>query len=187
MNGIIDSVRKTTESSVALQQDLFRKWVSLWPGVPVSVIPFGELQKIQKKWVDVLGELFQRENDAMAVQVKMGFGTIEKLMHLAEAKAPEEFRTRTVEFWQKTLDDLRLISATQMRSVQNAVAKLTEAPNKECKPVEPPVPTHRTNGMRPSAVETICKPPVKVKSDQEELKEAIEEYEMSKGDFSKSR
>jgi hypothetical protein len=186
MNGIIDSVRKTTETSVALQQDLFRKWVSLWPGVPVSVIPFGELQKIQKKGVEVLGELFQRENDALAVQLKMGIGTIEKLIHLAEAKAPEEFRTRTVEIIQKSLDDLRLISQTQMRSLQNAVAKLTEVPNKERKPIEPPIPTSMANGIKPRAVETI-KPPLKVKGDQEELKEAMEQYEMSRGDFSKSR
>jgi hypothetical protein len=186
MNGIIDSVRKTTESSVALQQDLFRKWVSLWPGVPVSVIPFGELQNFQKKWVEVLSELCQRENDALAVQLKMGIGTIEKLMHLAEAKAPEEFRTKAVEIWQKTFDDLRLISATQLHSLRHAVAKWTEVSNKERRPVEPPVSTPMAYGTKPRAVETI-KQPVKVKGDQEELKEAMEEYEMSKGDFSKSR
>ena len=186
MNGIIDSVRKTTESSVALQQDLLRKWVSMWPGVPISVIPFGELQKFQKKWVEMLSELFQRENDTLAVQLKMGFGTLEKLFRLAEAKNPEQFRTKTVEFWQKTFDDLRLISQTQMHSLQNAVAKLTEVPNKECKPAAQPVQMPVASATRPRAVPTF-KAPVKVKSDQEELKEAMEEYEMTKGDWSKGR
>jgi hypothetical protein len=186
MNGIIDNVRKTTESSVALQQELFRKWVSLWPGAPVSVIPFGELQKFQKKWVEMLGELFQRENDTLAVQLKMGFGAVEKLFRLTEAKDPEQLRTKTEEFWQKTFDDLRLISETQMHSLQNAVAKLTEAPNKECKPANQPVRIPAAKETKPRAVGTF-KPPVKVKSDKEELKEALEEYEMTRGDWSKGR
>ncbi len=186
MNGIIDSVRKTTESSVALQQDLFRKWVSMWPGVPISVIPFGGLAKFQKKWVEVLSELIQRENDTLAVQFKMGFGTIEKLFRLAEAKDPEQLRAKTMEFWQKTFDDLRLISETQMHSLQNAVAKLTEVPNKECKPSDQSVRTPVANVTKPRAIPTF-KTPVKVKSDQEELNEAMEEYEMNKGDWAKSR
>ncbi len=185
MNGIIDSVRKTTESSVAWQQELFRKWVSMWPGVPVSVIPFGELQKYQNKWVEMLGDLFQRENDTLAVQLKIGFGTIEKLFRLAEAKDPEQLRTKTVEFWQKAFDDLKLISQTQMHSRQNAVAKLTEVPTRECKPKYQPVRTPAGNMTKPNAVPTF-KTPVKVKSDKEELKEAIEEYEMAKGDWAKS-
>ena len=54
MNRIIDSARKATESSVAMQQELFRKWASLWLGAPVTAIPFGELQKFQKKWVEIV-------------------------------------------------------------------------------------------------------------------------------------
>jgi hypothetical protein len=186
MNGIIDSVRKTTESSVAVQQELFRKWVSSWPGVPVSVIPFAELQKFQKKWVEMLGELVQRENDTLAVQVKMGFGTIEKLCHLGEAKDPEQLRTKTVELWQKVFDNLWLISETQMHTLQNAVAKLTEVPIKERKPADQPVRMPVAYETKPTVRETV-KTPVKPKTDMEEMKEAMEEFEMTKGDWSKGR
>jgi|SRR5579884_1564720 len=134
----------------------------------------------------MLGELIQRENDALAVQLKMGFGSIEKLFCLAEAKDPEQLRTKAVEFWQKAFDDLRLISETQMHNVQNAVVKLTEVPNKECKPVDQPVRTPTAHVTKPRAAQT-CKPAVKAKSDKEELKEAMEEYELTKGDYSKGR
>jgi hypothetical protein len=184
MNGIIDSVRKTTESSVAMQQELFRKWVNWLPGAPVSVIPFGELQKFHTKWVETIGELFQRENDTLAVQLKMGFGTIEKLCHLAEAKDPEQLRTKTVEIWQKAFDDLRLIFETQMKSLQNAVTKFTEVPNKESKPANQPVRMPVADEMKPRWKESV-KAPTKPKDFLEELKEAMEEYEMVKGDWSK--
>ena len=185
MNGIIDSVRKTTETSVAWQQELFRKWVSLWPGVPVSVSPFGELQKFQRKWVGMLGELFQRENDTLAAQLKMGFGTIEKLFQIAEAKDPEQVRTKMVEFWQKTFDDLRQVSQTQMHSLQNTVAKWAEVPIKEMRPANQPVRTPVANESKPRWKEPV-KVAAKAKNDLEELKEAMEEYEMAKGDWSKS-
>jgi hypothetical protein len=186
MNGIIDSVRKTTESSVAMQQNLLRKWVNCWPGVPVSVIPFGELQKFHTKWAEMVGEFVQRENDTLAAQVKMGFGTIEKLYHLAEAKDLEQFRTKTVDFWQKTFDDLRMIFETQTHSLQTAVAKLMEVPINERKPAYQPASLPVANETKAKWKETV-KAMAKPKNEVEELKEAMEEYEMTKGDWSKGR
>jgi hypothetical protein len=186
MNGIIDSVRKATESSVALQQELFRKWVSFWPGMPVSVIPFDELQKVQKKWVEMVCELFQRENNILAVQFKSGFGAIEKLCRLAEAKDAEQLRSKTMELWQKTFDDLWLLSDAQLRGFQNAVAKMAELTPKEHKTAEPFFRAPAVNAAKPKGEETVKKP-MKPKSEREELKEAMEEYEMTKGDWSKGR
>jgi hypothetical protein len=186
MNRIIDSARKATESSVAMQQELFRKWASLWPGAPVSAIPFGELQKFQKKWVEMVGELFQRENDILAVQFKTGFGAIEKLCRLAEAKDGEQLRTKTVELWQKTFDNLCLMSHAQLRGFQNAVAKMAEVTHTEHKAPEPSFPVTVINATKPKETATV-RTPRKPRSDREELKEAMEEYEMTKGDWSKGR
>ncbi|SRR5579883_629689 len=178
MNGIIDGVRKTAESSVAMQQELFRRWVNLWPGASVSVIPFGELQNVRRKWVEMVGELFQQENDTLEVQIKTGCGIIENLFRLSEVKDPEQLRTKTVEFWQKTFDDLRMIFETQLHSLQNAVAKFTE-------PVyqHPRIPVaNETKSRWKQTAKAAAKP----KSDLEEMKEALEEYETTKGDWSKS-
>jgi hypothetical protein len=185
MNGIIDSVRKTTESSVAMQQELFHRWVNFWPGAPVAVIPFGELQKVRKKWVEMLGEIFQQENDTLEIQIKLGFGIIENLFRLSEAKDPEQLRTKTVEFWQKTFDDLRTIFETQMQSIQSSVGKLTAVANKESKPALQPIRMPAADETKPRWKETVKAPP-KPKNDLEELKESTEEYEMAKGDWSKS-
>jgi hypothetical protein len=180
MSGIIGSMRKTTESSVAMQQELFDKWVHAWPWVPVSVFPFGELQKTQRKGVEMVGELMQRQNNLFSVQLKMGFETMDRLFHLAEVKDPQQLRSWTMEMWQKAFDDLWLISNAQMRTLQNAVDKLI---SKEPRPADRSIPMPVAKETRPGSEPGVKR--MKVKSDREELKEALEEYEMTKGDWSK--
>jgi hypothetical protein len=123
---VFESLRKATESSITLQQELFRKWIGLWPGIPVSTFPFTELQKFQKKWVEVVGELMKKQNETLQTQFKAGLQNIEEAFHLHEIKDPEVLRAKTVELWQKTFDYLRQASETQMRDFQNAIAKWAE-------------------------------------------------------------
>jgi hypothetical protein len=168
---------------VAAQQEFFRKWVNVWP---VPAFPFGEPQQFAKKWARIVGEMFQHQNDVLAVQFKVAFGTIDKLFRLAEVKDPEQFRTRAMEMWQNAFDDLWQISEGQIRALQHAVARFTEVTSKESKPAGPTVPAPVPNAAKPRTKET-GKIPVQTKSDREELKEAMQEYEMTKGDWSKGR
>ena len=126
MNGIIDHIRAETESSIALQQGLFKKWIGMWPGVLVPPPPFEEPQKFHKKWMEVGGELLSKQNEWLEAQFKAGLRTIEEAFHLAEAKDPEELRKKTIELWQKTFDYLRQASEAQLRDFQNAVGKWAE-------------------------------------------------------------
>jgi hypothetical protein len=125
-----ESLRKATESSIALQQEMFRKWMDLWPGIPVSTFPFTELQKFQKKWVEVVSELVKKQNETLEAKFKAGLQNIEEAFRLAEIKDPEVLRTKTVELWQKTFDYLRQASETQLRDFQHAVSKWAELTTK---------------------------------------------------------
>jgi hypothetical protein len=120
---VFESLQKATESSIALQQEMFRKWIGLWPGIPGSAFPLGDLQKFQKKWVEVVGELVKKQNQSLETQFKAGLQTIEDAFRLTEVKDPEELRARTMELWQKTFDTLRQVSEAQMRDFQTAVSK----------------------------------------------------------------
>jgi len=123
---VFESLRKATESSVAMQQELFKKWIAMWPGLPASAFPFGEPQKFQKKWVEIVGDLLKKRNETLEAQFKAGLRNIEEAFRLAEAKDPEELRTKTIELWQKTFECLRQTSEAQVRDFQNAVAKCAD-------------------------------------------------------------
>jgi len=128
---VFENLRKTSDSAIAMQQEMFNKWVSLWPGVPAVPSAFGEPVKFQKKWAEVVGDLMKKRRETLESQFSAGLGNIEEAFHLPEARNPEELRTKTVALWQKMFDCLRQTYEAQARDFQTAVAKCAELMTKE--------------------------------------------------------
>jgi hypothetical protein len=124
---VFETLRKTTEITLQAQQELFKKWTSLWPGVAASPMAFAEPQKYQQAWAEVVGELIKRQRETLEAQFKAGLQSIEDAFQIAQAKDPEEVRTKTLQLWQKTFDSLRQLYEAQVRDFQAAAAKWTEA------------------------------------------------------------
>ncbi len=184
MSRIIDPIRAEAESSVAMQQGLFKKWIGMWPGVLIPPPSSEEPQSFQKKWIEVGGEMLRKQNEWLKVQFEAGLRTIEDAFHLAEAKDAEELRARTIHLWQKTIDRLCQASEAQIRGLQSAVGRWTELMNKGPRPASQSFRAPESNRMGPKGG-LKSKNPANAKSDQEDLKEAMMEYEMTKGDWSK--
>ncbi len=124
---VFENLRKATETTVQAQQEMFRKWVGLWAGVPPSPSAWGEqVQKFQKKWNQTVAELLKKQRASLEAQFSAGLRNIEETFHLATAKDPEEFRAKTLELWSKTFDYLRQTAEAQLRDFQTAMEKWTE-------------------------------------------------------------
>jgi hypothetical protein len=124
---VFENLRTATETSLQMQQDLVKKWVSLWPGMaPAPKAGSDPIQSAQKKWMDFMTETVKRQRETMEAQFGAGLKNIEAAFSLAQAKDPEELRARTVELWQKSFDCLRKLYEAQVHDFQSAVAKLTE-------------------------------------------------------------
>jgi hypothetical protein len=127
---VFENLRKATEASIHMQQEMFKKWVSLWPGVPgtptmpaVGTEPF---IKFQKKWTEFVGDMIKKQRETLEAQFSAGLRNIEEAFRLADAKDPEELRAKTTELWQKSFECLRQLYDAQVRDFQAAVAKWTE-------------------------------------------------------------
>jgi hypothetical protein len=127
---VFESLRKATETSIQVQQEMFKKWVSLWPvGPPLP--PVGEpFVKSQKKWAEFVGDLVKKQRETLESQFSAGLKTIEEAFALVGATNPEELRARTVELWQKSFECLRQLYDAQVRDFQGVVAKWTEMMSK---------------------------------------------------------
>ncbi len=121
---IVENLRKATDATVQMQQEMFKKWTALWPGMPPAPTMAGEqILKVQKKWMEAIGEQIQKQRETMEAQFNAGLRHIEEGFRLAEAKDAEELRTKTVELWQKMFECLRQAYETQVRDFQAAAAK----------------------------------------------------------------
>jgi hypothetical protein len=122
-----DNLRLAAETSIHMQQELFKTWVSVWPGLaPPPHAGNDKFQKAQKKWAEFVADLVKKERETLETQFSAGLKNIEEAFRLAEAKEPEELRAKTIELWQKSIDCMRQTYEAQMRDFQAAVLKWTE-------------------------------------------------------------
>ena len=122
---VFESLRKATDATVQMQQELFSKWTTMFPALPMVPAAYEPL-KFQKRCVEVAAELTQKQRESLEAQFNTGVKTIAEAFRLCEAKDPEELRTRTVELWQKSFDSLRQIYDAQAKDFQTAVVKWGE-------------------------------------------------------------
>jgi hypothetical protein len=134
---VFENMRTLTAAAAGMQQEMFKKWLSLWPGAPVMPTgPVGaeQIQQLQRRWAEAVGELLRRQRESIDAQFKAGQQNITKAFQLGEIKDPEEMRARTVELWQKCFEAVVQLSEAQARDFQAAVQKWFEL-------VTPPVPS----------------------------------------------
>ena len=122
---VFESLRKATDATVKMQQELFHKWTALFPALPMVPAAYEPL-KFQKRCVEVIGEVTRKQRESLEAQFNHGVKTIEESFRLFEAKGPEELRAKTVELWQKTFDSLRQVYDSQVKDFQAATAKWAE-------------------------------------------------------------
>jgi len=126
-NQVFENFRQATEATVQMQQEMFKTWMKLWPGMPDSSPDWDkQVQRFQKKWADALGDMLKRQREVAGAHFKAGMENIEKAFQVGEAKTPEELRTRTVELWRKCFDDLRQVYEAQLHGFEMAMEKLAD-------------------------------------------------------------
>jgi hypothetical protein len=124
---VFESMRKATETTIQMQQDLFKKWVSLYPGAGMPPFPWGEqAQKFHKKWAEIVTESMARQREVLEAQYNAGMKNLEAAFAVASAKDPEELKAKTRELWQKSFDCLRQSFEAQAKEFQASAAKWTE-------------------------------------------------------------
>jgi hypothetical protein len=127
---VLESMGKIAGATVDMQQEMFKKWFGIFPGIPG--IPAGpaayqeQVQKFQKHWTETVRELMRRQRETTEAQFKAGQQYIEKAFQIGEARNPEEVRAKTLELWQKCIETVRQASEAQVRDFTVAIEKWFE-------------------------------------------------------------
>jgi hypothetical protein len=135
---VVDTFRKAIDSSMQIQQEMFRQFVQQWsqvPGVPTpgSIVANNwaeQVHTIQRKWAQTITDLLNRHREMLDAQYRAGIRTIEDAFRVGEAKNPEQFRKLTEELWRQTFDSMKTVIETQTRDLQAVTQKGFEAMTK---------------------------------------------------------
>jgi hypothetical protein len=125
---VFDSFRKATEINVQMQQELFKRWAALWPGMPGAPEPARTepAQAFPKKWAETINELVKRQQETQKEMFAAGLKQMEETFQLAEVKDVDALRARTFELWQKSFQFMQQAYEAQFRDFQAAVARWAE-------------------------------------------------------------
>jgi hypothetical protein len=130
-NQVFENFRQATESTIHLQQEMFKTWVKLWPGASASSPSWDEeLREFQKKWSNAIGEMLKRQREVTGAHFKAGLQNIEKAFQVGEAKTIEELRAKSLELWRTCFDDLRQVYEAQLKGFEGALDRWVELAKK---------------------------------------------------------
>jgi hypothetical protein len=119
-----DSLRKTAEANVEMQQELFRQWGANWPGFPQSQTWAERAQKFQKDWAKTVKELLSKHREILDEQYRLALGSLDEAFSVVLSTDPEEYAKRCEALCKKSLEVMREAGELQVKETQEALSKL---------------------------------------------------------------
>lgn len=125
----VEGVRKASESSFQLQQELVRNWTRQWttagPMAGAVSTPADPMRGAQKRWLELGLEMLNKHREALDATSRAGIQLIEQAFHVGDAKNPEDFRHLVEDLWRKLFDLQKQQAESQFRDVQSWIQKST--------------------------------------------------------------
>ena len=145
---VLDNLRKATDSTIHLQQEMFRQWFQQWtqvPGIPTPGTMIvnswaDQVHAFQRKWSQTVADMLNKHRETLDSQYRAGIRTIEDAFRVGEAKDPAQFRKLTEELWRSSFDCMKTVMEAQLRDFQTATEKVFEAVSKGGEAVSKSVP-----------------------------------------------
>ena len=117
---VFEGFRKASESSLQMQQELFRHWTQQWLSTPPNAagVSADWARNMQKRWLELTVEMLNRHRESLDTMYKSGIQLIEQSFRLSEVKSSDEYRRLMEDMWRKLFDTLKDQSENQFRDFQ---------------------------------------------------------------------
>ena len=120
LDQMMDGFRKATESSLQIQQEVFKQWtqqvMSAQPNMGGGSADW--TRTIQKRWMELTIEMLNKHRTSLDAMYSSGIQAIEQSFRMTDAKSSEDYRRVVDELWRKLFDTLKGQLETQFRDVQ---------------------------------------------------------------------
>ena len=113
LDQLFDTFRKASESSLHMQQDMFKYWTQQFNGGAAGNT--GEWGRTYQKQVI---DLLNKQREALDSAFKAGIQLIEQSFRATEAKSPDDYRRTMEDLWRSLIDNFKTQTETQYREFQ---------------------------------------------------------------------
>jgi hypothetical protein len=127
LDQVFDNFRKASETTLQMQQEMFKQWLGQWPTTPAAPATatawVEQAQGFQRRWIEGLTELMNKHRESLDSQYRAGIRAIEDAFRVTEAKSPDDYRRLSEELWRRSFDTMKSSTENQIRDFQAAVEK----------------------------------------------------------------
>ena len=125
---MFETYRKTSESWLQMQQDMFKNVVQQWlSATPHTAGVASDWNRtFQKRWMELAVEILNKHRESIDAMYRSVIQLIEQSSRMSEAKSAEEYRRVVEEMWRKWFESVKNQSESQFRDVQNWAGKSLE-------------------------------------------------------------
>jgi len=121
---LIEGFRKASESSLQMQQEVFKNWTRMFSGPANEATAQADWGRgAQRRWLELGIEMLHRHRETLDATYRSGIQIIEQTFHVAEAKTEDDYRRLVEELWRKLFDLQKEQSQNQIRDFQNFYEK----------------------------------------------------------------
>ena len=121
---VFESFRKASESSLQMQQDMFKQWSQQW----LSAAPTGGASAewggaFQKRWSELALDVLNKQRESLDTMYRSGIQVLEQTLRLSESKSPEDYRRVAEDVLRKLYETFKDQSEAQFREFQKMAEK----------------------------------------------------------------
>ena len=120
LDQMMDGFRKATESSLQIQQEIFKQWTQQWMSGPPNIAGASTewTRTVQKRWMELIIEMLNKHRASLDAAYASGIQAIEQTFRISEAKSSDDYRRIVEEIWRKLFETLKSQSEIQFRDFQ---------------------------------------------------------------------
>jgi hypothetical protein len=132
LDQIFEMSRKAMESSLQMQQAMFKHWTQDLPSMsPMSVGLSADWGgAMRKRWLELMIEALNKHRESLDSNYQAAILAIEKASHVPEAKSSEDAARAMEDVWRTVFDSLKGQSEAQFREFQSWTEKAIEMARK---------------------------------------------------------
>ncbi|MCA9213709.1 MAG: hypothetical protein KDB27_11615 [Planctomycetales bacterium] len=125
---VFENLQKATESSIKMQQDLFKNWMAAFPQAPTAAVPAptDAIELWRHKWEELMADSLKRQKELVDKNYDAATKALESIFAVEDAKSPQDYQQKVTELYRQSFESLRQLSEAQMRDFKTATEKWLE-------------------------------------------------------------
>jgi hypothetical protein len=128
LDQILETTRKAAESSLQMQQAIFKQWAQNWLSTSPAAVGISADWggTMRKRWFELTLETLNKQQEAVNAAYRGTIETLKQVLRASEAKSAEDFTRAIEEIWRKSFEGMKGHAEAQFQEFQTLLSQSFE-------------------------------------------------------------